>query len=70
MKCHRQLNQSLEMPSKVAVAGSLSPHVFEGLMSVEEVAGVEKGQAALAGVFVHCFNNDNVQIYTQQTDSG
>jgi hypothetical protein len=43
MKCHCQLNQSLEMASAVAVAGSLAPHVLEGLMGVEEMGGIEKG---------------------------
>jgi len=43
MKRHRQLNQSLEMASAVAVAGRLTPDVFESLMGVEEVAGVEEG---------------------------
>ena len=43
MKRHRQLNKSLEMTAEVAVAGGLAPHVFQGLMGVEEVAGVEEG---------------------------
>ncbi len=43
MKRHRQLNQSLEMAPAVAVAGGLPPHVFQGLMGVEEVPGVKKG---------------------------
>jgi len=43
MKRHRQLNKSLEVASSVTVAGSLAPHVFEGLVGVEEVAGVEEG---------------------------
>jgi len=55
MKRHRQLNQSLEMPSKVAVAGSLAPHVFQGLMCVEEVAGVEEAEALRERFFVHDF---------------
>ncbi len=55
MKRHRQLNQSLEMPPTVAVAGGLPPHVFQGLMGVEEVAGVEEGEAALGAPVAHSF---------------
>jgi hypothetical protein len=38
MKRHRQLNQSLQMASEVAVAGSLAPDAFKGLMGVEKAA--------------------------------
>jgi hypothetical protein len=55
MKCHRQLDQSLEMASAVAVAGGLAPHVFESLMGVEKVAGVEEGEAASHAAVVHRF---------------
>jgi hypothetical protein len=55
MKRNRQLDQSLEMPSAVAVAGSPLPHVFQGLMGVEEVAGVEEGEAASHVAVVHRF---------------
>jgi hypothetical protein len=43
MKRDRQLNQSLEMASAMAMEGSLTPDVFESLMGVEEVGGIEEG---------------------------
>jgi hypothetical protein len=55
MKCDGQLNQSLKMTSEVAVAWSIAPHVFEDLMSVEEVAGVEESKAALHATVAHYF---------------
>jgi hypothetical protein len=55
MKRHRQLNESLEMTSEVAVARSFAPDVFERLMGVEEVGGVEQSQALRERFFVHDF---------------
>jgi hypothetical protein len=53
MKCYRQLYQSLEMPSEMAVVGSLAPHVFEDLMGVKEMGGVEMSQAPSHAAVVH-----------------
>jgi hypothetical protein len=56
MKRHRQLNQSLQMASEAAVARSLPPKVFEGLMGVEKAAGIEQGEAAPPGISLHRFS--------------
>jgi len=55
MKRHCQLNQSLKMTPEAAVPRSLAPHVFENLVGVEKVGGVEEGEAALRAAVAHRF---------------
>jgi hypothetical protein len=51
MKGHRQLDQTLEVASQMAMPRCLPPHVFEDLMGVEKAGGVEQLQAAAKSVF-------------------
>jgi hypothetical protein len=57
MKRYCQLNHPLEMASEVAVVRGFAPHVFKGLMGVEEAPGVEKCQAASPGILLHWFQS-------------
>jgi len=40
---------------EAAVPRSLAPHVFENLVGVEKVGGVEEGEAALRAAVAHRF---------------
>jgi hypothetical protein len=59
MERYRQLNHALEMPAKTAARCSLPPHVFEGLMSVEEAGGIEHGQSAMPVLLLNGFHSQN-----------
>lgn len=45
MECDRQLHHPLNMASQCRAGGHWAPDIFENLMSVEKMAGVEKLKA-------------------------
>jgi hypothetical protein len=53
MKSDRQLNYTLQVPAQRTMTGRLTPGVFEDLVGVEEVGGVEEGDATKEVVFMH-----------------
>jgi len=53
MKSDRQLNHTLEMPTRGSVAGQRAPDIFENFVSVEEVGAVEERHAVPKRVSLH-----------------
>jgi hypothetical protein len=45
MECHRQLNHSLQMPSKPTLAPRFPPRIFQSLMSLKKAPLIKEHQS-------------------------